>query len=62
MQPFEQMLVWQKAHAVAVALHQASTPWREFELRAQEIRRMLHGLTLRIRQRAVLGNAKRAPD
>lgn len=126
MQPFEQLLVWQKAHAVAVALFQASTPWREFELRAQlrrcamsvaaniaegagtdsaglfarylshaqasaselryhlrlahdvglmtttdhsefdtrvqEVRRMLHGLTLRIRQRAALGNAKRAPN
>jgi len=35
MQPFEQLLVWQKAHAVAVALFHASTPWREFELRAQ---------------------------
>jgi four helix bundle protein len=35
MQPFEQLLVWQKAHEVAVALFHASAPWREFELRAQ---------------------------
>ena len=51
MHPFEKLLVWQRAHALAVRLHGISAPWRDFAMRDQ-VRRAAYSVPANIAEGA----------